>query len=68
MKRSPVLSKLAVLTLLAALPLAASAAEGISYNYVEAGYIGTNTDGGTPGCTAGACNGLTFGQGVGACF
>jgi len=46
MKRSPVLSKLAVLTLLAALPLAASAAEGISYNYVEAGYIGTNTDAG----------------------
>ncbi len=41
MKRS-----LLALTLLAALPLAASAAEGISYNYVEAGYVGTNTDGG----------------------
>lgn len=41
MKRS-----LLALTLLAALPLAASAAEGVSYNYVEAGYIGTNTDGG----------------------
>ena len=41
MKRS-----LLALTLLAALPLAASAAEGISYNYVEAGYIGTNTDSG----------------------
>ena len=41
MKRS-----LLALTLLAALPFAASAAEGISYNYVEAGYIGTNTDGG----------------------
>ena len=37
---------LLALTLLAALPFAASAAEGISYNYVEAGYIGTNTDGG----------------------
>lgn len=46
MKRSPVLSKLAALTLIAALPFAASAAEGISYNYVEGGYIGTNTDGG----------------------
>lgn len=41
MKRS-----LLVLTLLAALPFAAAAAEGISYNYVEAGYIGTNTDAG----------------------
>ena len=46
MKRS-----LLALTLLAALPAltlsaAASAAEGVSYNYVEAGYIGTNTDGG----------------------
>jgi Ax21 family sulfation-dependent quorum factor len=41
MKRS-----LLALTLLAALPFAASAAEGVSYNYVEAGYIGTNTDGG----------------------
>ena len=46
MKRSPAVSKLAALTLLAALPFAASAAEGISYNYVEAGYVGTNTDGG----------------------
>lgn len=41
MKRS-----LLALTLLAALPLAASAAEGVSYNHVEAGYIGTNTDAG----------------------
>ena len=40
MKRS-----LLALTLLAALPFAASAAEGISYNYVEGGYIATNTDG-----------------------
>ena len=41
MKRS-----LLALTLLAALPFAASAAEGVSYNYVEAGYVGTNTDAG----------------------
>lgn len=41
MKRS-----LLALTLLAALPFAASAAEGVSYNYVEAGYAGTNVDGG----------------------
>ena len=45
MKRS-----LLALTLLAALPAltlsaAASAAEGISYNYVEGGYVATNTDG-----------------------
>src|SRR3970282_633763 len=41
MKRS-----LPALTLLAALPFAASAAEGISYTYVEGGYIATDTDGG----------------------
>ena len=46
MKRSPALTKLAALTLLAALPLAATAAEGVSYNYVEGGYAGTETDGG----------------------
>jgi len=40
MKRS-----LLALTLLAALPFAASAAEGLSYNYVEGGYVATNTDG-----------------------
>ncbi|MDI9237943.1 diffusible signal factor-reguated Ax21 family protein [Lysobacter sp. LF1] len=40
MKRS-----LLALTLLAALPFAASAAEGVSYNYVEAGYAATNVDG-----------------------
>ncbi|KAB8189704.1 Ax21 family protein [Lysobacter maris] len=45
MKRSA-LSKLAALSLIAALPFAASAAEGVSYNYVEAGYAATNTDGG----------------------
>ncbi|GAB3746821.1 OmpO family porin [Lysobacter olei] len=41
MKRS-----LFALTLLAALPFAASAADGVSYNYVEGGYTATNTDAG----------------------
>ena len=44
MKRS-----LLALTLLAALPFAASAQDaksGLSYNYVQGGYVGTNTDGG----------------------
>ena len=41
MKRS-----LLALTLLAALPFAASAAEGLSYNYVEGGYVATDTDAG----------------------
>jgi Ax21 family sulfation-dependent quorum factor len=36
--------KLLALTLPAALPFAASAAEGLSYNYVEGGYVATNTD------------------------
>ena len=45
MKRSHAISKLAALTLIAALPLAASAAEGVSYTYVEGGYSATNTDG-----------------------
>jgi Ax21 family sulfation-dependent quorum factor len=35
---------LLALTLMAALPFAASAAEGLSYNYVEGGYVATNTD------------------------
>ncbi len=35
---------LLALTLLAALPFAASAAEGISYNYVQGGYVATNGD------------------------
>src|SRR3970282_1970524 len=39
MKRS-----LIALTLLAALPFAASAAEGVSYTYVEGGYSATDTD------------------------
>lgn len=32
------------LTLLATLPFAASAAEGVSYNFVEGGYVRTDTD------------------------
>lgn len=40
MKRS-----LLALSLLAALPFAASAAEGVSYNYVQGGYVATNGDG-----------------------
>jgi len=39
MKRS-----LLALTLLAALPFAASAAEGVSYNYIEGGYVATDSD------------------------
>ncbi len=35
---------LLALSLLAALPFAASAAEGISYNFVEGGYVATNLD------------------------
>jgi Ax21 family sulfation-dependent quorum factor len=37
---------LLALTLLAALPFAASAAEGVSYNYVQGGYVATDADGG----------------------
>lgn len=36
---------LLALTLLAALPFAASAAEGVSYNYVQGGYVATEADG-----------------------
>jgi Ax21 family sulfation-dependent quorum factor len=36
---------LLALTLLSAVPFAASAAEGVSYNYVEGGYTATNIDG-----------------------
>ena len=43
MKRS-----LLALTLAAALPFAASAAEGVSYNYVEGGYAATNLSDGLP--------------------
>lgn len=35
---------LLALSLIAALPFAASAADGISYNYVEGGYMATNAD------------------------
>lgn len=34
------------LALIAALPLAASAADGIKYTHVQGGYVATNTDGG----------------------
>ena len=44
MKRSPAFNKLAALTLLAALPFAASAADGLSYNYVQGGYTHVNSD------------------------
>lgn len=40
---------LLALTLLAASPFAASAAEGISYNYVQGGYVSTNGDGDADG-------------------
>lgn len=46
MKRSSSLSKLAALALVAALPFAASAADGLSYNYVQGNYVRTNTDAG----------------------
>ncbi len=36
---------LLALTLLAAAPFAASAADGVNYNYVEGGYVSTNVDG-----------------------
>lgn len=36
---------LLALSLLAVLPFAASAAEGVSYNHVQGGYAATNTDG-----------------------
>ena len=39
---------LLALTLLAAAPFAASAAEGVSYNYVEGGYTATNLSDGLP--------------------
>jgi Ax21 family sulfation-dependent quorum factor len=39
-------TSLLALALLATLPFAASAAEGLSYNYVEGGYIKTDADGG----------------------
>ena len=46
MKRSPMIARLAALALVAAAPFAASAADGIKYNYVQGGYTATNTSGG----------------------
>ena len=43
MKHSPVVTKLAALALFAAVPFAASAADGINYNYVQGGYVSTDT-------------------------
>lgn len=45
MKRSPSAAGLAAFALMTAVPFAASA-QGLSYNYVEGGYVATNTDGG----------------------
>lgn len=39
-------NSLLALGLLAALPFAASAADGLSYNYVEGGYVNTDAKGG----------------------
>jgi len=46
MKRSPAFTSLAALPLLAALSFGATAAEGVSWNYVEGGYVATDTDAG----------------------
>ena len=46
MKRSPALIKLSALALACALPFAASAADGISYNHVQGSYVYTDTAGG----------------------
>ena len=48
---------LLALTLLAALPFAASAAEGVSYNYVEGGYVATNNNDGVPDADGWGVNG-----------
>nr|MDQ3038205.1 hypothetical protein [Pseudomonadota bacterium] len=44
MTRFPALIKCAALALAAALPFAANAADGISYNYVQGGYTQINSD------------------------
>ncbi|MEO5962793.1 MAG: diffusible signal factor-reguated Ax21 family protein [Thermomonas sp.] len=44
MKRSTALIKFSALALACALPFAASAADGISYNYVQGGYTRINSD------------------------
>ena len=46
MKRSSALIEFSALALACALPLAASAADGISYNYVQGNYVYTNTNSG----------------------
>lgn len=49
MKYSPTLNKIAALALVAAFPFAAAAqsnGSGLSYNYVQGGYVGSNTDAG----------------------
>lgn len=46
MQRSPALIKFSAIALACALPFAASAADGISYNYAQGNYVYTNTDGG----------------------
>ena len=66
MKRSPALAKLAALALLASAPFAASAADGLSYNYVQGGYnyanSAVNADGwGVNGSVAVAPNFHVFG-------
>ena len=48
---------LLALTLLAALPFAASAADGVSYNYVEAGYLATDLDNSSTDADGWAING-----------
>lgn len=44
MKHSPALIKLSALALACALPFAASAADGISYNHVQGSYVHTDTN------------------------
>jgi Ax21 family sulfation-dependent quorum factor len=46
MKRYPALIKLSALALACALPFAASAADGISYNFVQGNYVRTDTNSG----------------------
>ena len=46
MKRSRLTLAVLALAAAAAVPFAASAADGLSYTYVEGGYVATNTDGG----------------------
>lgn len=48
---------LLALTLLAAAPFAASAAEGLSYNYVQGGYIATNNNDSVPDADGWGLNG-----------